>query len=199
MKRLTLKQIKIVKVLIWLAASLPLLWLVFATTQGLLSADPAKDIQHFTGRMALKLLLATLLISPLARYGKQPLLIRCRRLLGVWCFVWASIHLASYTILELGLDFTLLGGELIKRPYLTLGIISWLILFALTVTSTQWAMRKMGSGWQKLHNFVYIVAILAPIHYLWSVKILSPLPVFYAIGAIILLAFRYQKIRQWWR
>ena len=76
MKRLTLKQIKIVKVLIWLAASLPLLWLVFAATQGLLSADPAKDIQHFTGRMALKLLLATLLISPLARYGKQPLLSR---------------------------------------------------------------------------------------------------------------------------
>mgnify|MGYP001782035826 CR=1 FL=1 len=115
MKRITLKQVKILKVLIWLAASLPLLWLVFAATQGLLSADPAKDIQHFTGRMALKLLLATLLITPLARYGKQPLLIRCRRLLGVWCFVWASIHLASYTILELGLDFSLLGSELIKQ------------------------------------------------------------------------------------
>ena len=198
--RLTLRQIKWLKVAIWLAAALPFLWLILSVDQGWFSADPAKDIQHFTGRMTLKLLLATLLITPLARYGKQPLLIRCRRLLGLWCFAWGTLHLVSYSVLELGLsNIGLLGRELVTRPYLTLGIISWLLLLSLAVTSTLWAQRKMGANWQKLHNLVYVVAILAPIHYLWSVKILSPLPIIYAVAAAILLALRYKKFRQWCR
>lgn len=169
--RLSLRQIKWLKVAIWLAAALPFLWLVLSVDQGWFSADPAKDIQHFTGRMTLKLLLATLLVTPLARYGKQPLLIRCRRLLGLWCFAWGTLHLVSYSVLELGLsNIGLLGRELVTRPYLTLGIISWLLLLSLAVTSNLWAQRKMGANWQKLHNLVYVVAILAPIHYLWSVK-----------------------------
>ncbi|MGE4800202.1 protein-methionine-sulfoxide reductase heme-binding subunit MsrQ [Yersinia hibernica] len=198
--RLSLRQIKWLKVAIWLAAALPFLWLILSVDQGWLSADPAKDIQHFTGRMTLKLLLATLLVTPLARYGKQPLLIRCRRLLGLWCFAWGTLHLVSYSVLELGLsNIGLLGRELVTRPYLTLGIISWLLLLSLAVTSTLWAQRKMGANWQKLHNLVYIVAILAPIHYLWSVKTLSPLPILYAVAAAILLALRYKKFRQWCR
>ena len=188
------------KVAIWLAAALPFLWLILSVDQGWFSADPAKDIQHFTGRMTLKLLLATLLVTPLARYGKQPLLIRCRRLLGLWCFAWGTLHLVSYSVLELGLsNIGLLGRELVTRPYLTLGIISWLLLLSLAVTSTLWAQRKMGANWQKLHNLVYVVAILAPIHYLWSLKTLSPLPIIYAVTAAILLALRYKKFRQWCR
>ncbi|QHB34161.1 protein-methionine-sulfoxide reductase heme-binding subunit MsrQ [Yersinia canariae] len=198
--RLSLRQIKWLKVAIWLAAALPFLWLILSVDQGWFSADPAKDIQHFTGRMTLKLLLATLLVTPLARYGKQPLLIRCRRLLGLWCFAWGTLHLVSYSVLELGLsNLSLLGRELVTRPYLTLGIISWLLLLSLAVTSTLWAQRKMGANWQKLHNLVYVVAILAPIHYLWSVKTLSPLPIIYAVAAAILLALRYKKFRQWCR
>jgi sulfoxide reductase heme-binding subunit YedZ len=198
--RLTAKQITWLKVVLHLAAFLPFLWLFYAASQGLLSADPAKDIQHFTGRMALKLLLATLLVTPLARYGKQPLLIRTRRLLGLWCFAWATLHLTSYAMLELGIsNLSLLGSELVTRPYLTLGIISWLVLLSLAATSTQSLQRKLGSRWQKLHNLVYLVAILAPVHYLWSVKVISPQPLLYALGAIILLALRYKKFRQWRR
>ncbi|POZ16840.1 protein-methionine-sulfoxide reductase heme-binding subunit MsrQ [Lelliottia aquatilis] len=198
--RLTAKQVTWLKVLLHLAGLLPFIWLFWAASQGYFSADPAKDIQHFTGRMALKFLLASLLISPLARYAKQPLLIRTRRLLGLWCFAWATIHLTSYTLLELGINnLALLGSELVSRPYLTLGIISWVILLALTLTSTQFAQRKLGRRWQLLHNFVYLVAILAPIHYLWSVKILSPQPIIYAVLALGLLAWRYKKFRQWLR
>ena len=178
--RLTAKQITWLKVALHLAAFLPLVWLFYAASQGLFRADPAKDIQHFTGRMALKLLLATLLVTPLTRLLKQPLLIRTRRLLGLS-------------------NLSLLGSELVSRPYLTLGIVSWLILLALALTSFQAAQRKLGRRWQTLHNFIYLVAILAPIHYLWSVKILSPQPVLYALGAIVLLAWRYKKLRQWWR
>lgn len=121
--RLTAKQIIWLKVALHLAAFLPLVWLFYAASQGLFSADPAKDIQHFTGRMALKLLLATLLVTPLTRLLKQPLLIRTRRLLGLWCFAWATLHLVSYSLLELGLsNLSLLGSELVSRPYLTLGL-----------------------------------------------------------------------------
>jgi sulfoxide reductase heme-binding subunit YedZ len=195
--RLTLRHITALKVVLHLAAFLPFVYLFMAASQGWLSADPAKDIQHFTGRMALKLLLATLLVSPLTRYLKQPLLIRTRRLLGVWCFAWASLHLTSYYLLELGYDhLRLLGSELVSRPYLLLGMISWTILFALAITSFQRMQRKLGRRWQTLHNGVYLVAILAPIHYLWSVKVLSPQPVIYAVLAIALLAWRYNKLRK---
>jgi sulfoxide reductase heme-binding subunit YedZ len=195
--RLSLRHITALKVALHLAAFLPFVYLFMAASQGWLSADPAKDIQHFTGRMALKLLLATLLVSPLTRYLKQPLLIRTRRLLGVWCFAWASLHLTSYYLLELGYDhLRLLGSELISRPYLLLGMISWIILFALAITSFQRMQRKLGRRWQTLHNGVYLVAILAPIHYLWSVKVLSPQPLIYALLAILLLGWRYNKLRK---
>lgn len=198
--RITARQITGLKVLLHLAGFLPLLWLLLSIDQGWFSADPAKDIQHFTGRMALKFLLGSLLITPLARYGKQPLLIRVRRLLGLWCFAWATLHLVSYSVLELGIsNLGLLGSELISRPYLTLGIISWLILLSLALTSFQKAQRKLGRRWQTLHNGVYLVLILAPIHYLWSVKTFSPQPWIYALIAAILLAWRYKKFRQWFR
>ena len=147
--RLTARHIRRLKVALHLAALLPLVWLAFAVSQGLFSADPAKDIQHFTGRMALKLLLATLAVSPLARYGKQPLLMRCRRLLGLWCFAWACLHLLSYALLELGIsNLGLLGNEIVARPYLTLGMLCWLTLLALAATSTVAAQRKLGPRWQ---------------------------------------------------
>ena len=114
--RLNAKQITWLKVALHLAGLLPFLWLFWAINSGGLSADPVKDIQHFTGRMALKFLLAALLVTPLARYAKQPLLIRTRRLLGLWCFAWATLHLTSYALLELGIhNLGLLGRELIKR------------------------------------------------------------------------------------
>lgn len=198
MVRLSLKQITGLKVLLHLAGFLPLLWLLLSIDQGWFSADPAKDIQHFTGRMALKFLLASLAVTPLARYGKQPLLIRVRRLLGLWCFAWATLHLVSYSVLELGIsNLGLLGSELISRPYLTLGIICWIVLLLLAATSFQRAQRTLGKRWQTLHNAVYLVAVLAPIHYLWSVKILSPQPWIYALIAAILLAWRYKKLRKW--
>nr|WP_216864162.1 MULTISPECIES: protein-methionine-sulfoxide reductase heme-binding subunit MsrQ [Pantoea] len=194
---MTLRHVTLLKVVLHLAAFVPLVYLFLAANQGWLSADPAKDIQHFTGRMALKLLLATLLVSPLTRYLKQPLLIRTRRLLGLWCFAWACLHLTSYYLLELGYDhLRLLGSEIVSRPYLLLGMISWIILFALAITSFQRAQRKLGRRWQTLHNGIYLVAILAPVHYLWSVKVLSPQPWIYALLALALLGWRYNKLRK---
>ncbi|AXF78241.1 protein-methionine-sulfoxide reductase heme-binding subunit MsrQ [Erwinia tracheiphila] len=199
MFRMNIKHITVLKIALHLAGFLPLLWLILSVDQGWLSADPAKDIQHFTGRMALKFLLGTLLVTPLTRYGKQPLLIRVRRLLGLWCFAWATLHLVSYSVLELGIsNLGFLGAEIIRRSYLMLGLISWFILLMLALTSFQKAQRALGKRWQLLHNTLYIVLILAPIHYLWSVKVFSPQPWIYAIIALILLGLRYKKMRRWW-
>lgn len=196
--RLNIKQITWLKVLLHLAAFLPLVWIYYAIGHGLLGAASSKELQHFTARMALKLLFATLLVTPIALYAKQPLLIRTRRLLGIWCFVWATLHLTSYAVLELDINnLGLLGEELVKCPYLTLGMFCWLMLFALTVTSTRYAQRKLGKKWQTLHNFVYLILILVPIHFIWSVKILSVQPIVYALIALILLALRYKKFRRW--
>ena len=90
-------------------------------------------------------------------------------------------------------NLTLLGQELITRPYLTLGIISWLILLALTFTSTQAMQRTLGKRWQQLHNFVYLVALLVPIYYLCSVKIISMQSVSYAVLVLLLLGLRHNK------
>lgn len=193
--RLTAKQVTWLKVCLHLAGLLPFLWLVWAINHGGLGADPVKDIQHFTGRTALKFLLATLLITPLARYAKQPLLIRTRRLLGLWCFARATLHLTSYALLELGVNnLALLGKELITRPYLTLGIISWVILLALAFTSTRRCSENSANTGNSCITSSILSRSTAPIHYLWSVKIISPQPLIYAGLAVLLLALRYKKL-----
>lgn len=200
MRRLSTTQIIWLKLLLHMAAFFPFFWMLYMAGRGGLGVDPAKGIQHFTGLTALKLLIAGLLVSPLSRYLKQPLLMRTRRLLGLWCFVWVSLHLASYYLLELGIsNIALLGEELINRPYLTLGIISWIILLLLSLTSLQIMQRKLGRYWQRLHNLVYLVVILGITHYIWSVKVLSPQPVIYAFIILLLLAWRYKKFRNWIR
>ncbi len=178
---------------------MPLVWLFWAGHRGYFSADPAKDIQHFTGRMALKFLLATLLVSPLARYAKQPLLIRVRRLLGLWCFARATLHLTSYTLLSWALTIWRCWARDYHPPLSDIGHDQLGDSAGAGGDLHASDAAKTGASLATLHNFVYLVAILAPIHYLWSVKIVSPQPVIYALLAAGLLTWRYKKFRQWWR
>lgn len=197
--KLTPGRLRGLKVILHLLAFLPLVWLIVAVQQDWLGGDPAKAIQHDTGRMALKLLLATLVVSPLAKYSHQPLLMRCRRLLGLWTFVWATLHAGSYIVFELGLDISLLANELYQRTYLTLGLLCWLILLLLAITSFKRLQSKLGRKWQYLHNFIYLVALLAPLHAILSGKIASPQLILYGLLALILLALRYQKLLSWFK
>lgn len=191
------KHIIGLKVIIHLAQIFSFTWLVFAVINGHLGADPVQPIIHFTGKAALNTLLITLLISPVAKKFKQGQLIRARRLLGVYSFAWAVIHLTTFAWLDLALQWQLIGSEIIKRPYLVLGAMIWVILLLLTMTSTQAMQRKMGKKWQQLHNWVYLAAILAPIHYYWSVKSEVLEPSFYIVGALLLLWLRKEKIQRW--
>lgn len=173
------------------------LQLVAQTLTGNLGADPIQGISHFTGKAALNTLMITLLLSPLARYFKQGALVRVRRLVGMYSFFWAALHLSGYLILDLGLDWQLLASEIISRPYLSLGAISWIILASLAITSTQGMQRRLGRRWQKLHNWVYLALLLAPIHYYWSVKSGIVEPSLYILMAITLLSFRWKTFKKW--
>lgn len=186
------------KVFIHLAQLFAFTWLLFAVLNGHLGADPVQPIIHFTGKAALNTLFLALLISPIAQKLKQEgQLIRTRRLLGVYSFVWAIIHLTSYSWLDLALEWQLIGSEIIKRPYLVIGATVWIILCLLTLTSTQRMQRRLGKKWQQLHNWVYLAAILAPIHYYWSVKSDIVEPTIYIMAALLLLLVRKDKIQRW--
>lgn len=194
---LTPKHTILIKIVIHLGHIFAFVWLFFAVTNGYLGADPVEPIIHFTGKAAINSLLITLLVTPIVQKLKLGALIRVRRLLGVYSFVWAFLHLSSFAWLDLALEWQLLGSEIIKRPYLVVGAIVWIILFLLTLTSTQSIQRKLGKKWQQLHNWVYIAAILAPIHYYWSVKSGVVEPIIYLVISFILLSLRRQKIKRW--
>ncbi|MEH6530959.1 MAG: protein-methionine-sulfoxide reductase heme-binding subunit MsrQ [Photobacterium frigidiphilum] len=195
--KLSPRHIFWLKVVIHIVSLGFLLLLVGQTLTGNLGADPIQGISHFTGKAALNMLMITLLLSPLARYFKQGALVRVRRLVGMYSFFWAALHLSGYLILDLGLDWQLLGSEIVSRPYLTLGAISWIILASLAITSTQGMQRRLGRRWQKLHNWVYLALLLAPIHYYWSVKSGIVEPGIYILMAITLLSFRWKTFKKW--
>ncbi|WP_434361654.1 protein-methionine-sulfoxide reductase heme-binding subunit MsrQ [Parasalinivibrio latis] len=172
---------------------LQLLWLVFNNGFG---ADPVKGIEHFTGKAALNSLLVTLCITPLVRTFRLSMLVRVRRLLGLYSFSWAFLHLAVYTGLDLNFDWQLLAEEIINRPYLLFGAASWLILFCLAVTSLQSIQRKLGKYWQKLHNLIYPALVMVLFHYVWSVKSGLIEPSLYFTVSLALLAYRWKNFKR---
>lgn len=158
------------QICVHLGALLPLIWLGFAIPEGKLGGDPIKELTHFLGMGALRLLILSLCITPLVKPFKLGPFMRLRRPLGLWCFVWASLHFAVWMGLDLAFMWRLIGEELVKRTYIIVGFIAWLFLCALAVTSLPLIMRKMGKYWKRLHRTVYWIALLACLHFYWAVK-----------------------------
>lgn len=158
------------RLIIFLCALIPFAWLVFNTVTQQLGADPAKTIVLFTGEWTLYFLFITLSVTPLRRLLKWNWLMPHRRMLGLFALFYGVLHLLSYLIFILGLDFSRLVSETLKRPYITVGFPALLILIVLGVTSTQKMMRRLGKNWVKLHRLIYLALILAWIHILWQVR-----------------------------
>ena len=178
---------------------LPLIWLYAAVTQNRLGGEPLQAIEHYLGMGALRLLLITLCITPLAKWFKAGRLLRLRRPLGLWCFAWASLHFGIWIVFDLQFFWGLIGEEIIKRNYILVGFTAWLILIPLAVTSIPALQRSMGSAWKKLHNWVYLVVILVPIHFLWSVKSGLIEPLVYLSLALFLLWLRRDRLLRPWK
>lgn len=155
-----------------------------------LGANPAEKLEHFTGTTTLVLLLLSLTITPLRRLTGINPLVRLRKPLGLWAFAYAVAHLSCYLVFDQSLLWGEIYYDILKRPYITVGFAAFLILLALALTSSAWAIRRLGKRWTTLHKGVYLAAVLGVFHYLWLVKLDTSTPVAFAVVLIGLLAAR---------
>src|SRR5436190_65394 len=182
----------IIKVVVFLAALLPLAWLVWKTLHNDLGANPVEFITHATGDWALIFLLSSLAITPLRKLVRFPDLIRFRRMLGLYAFFYASLHLLTFAGLDHHFNWAEVLPDVYKRPFVTAGFTAWLLMVPLALTSTTWSIRKLGGrNWQSLHRLVYFSAIAAVVHYWWLVKKDITDPLIYAVVLAVLLGARF--------
>ena len=189
------------KALLHAAALTPLailgmqVWEVWQTGNDALGADPVAEIEHRLGLWALRLLMATLAITPLRQLTGQAVLVRFRRMLGLYAFFYACLHFSAYLVLDLRGYWTLIFEEIAKRPYITVGFSAWLLLLPLAVTSTKGWIKRLGRNWARLHKLVYAAGVLAVLHFWWLVKSDIREPALYAGILALLLGWRAWK---WW-
>jgi methionine sulfoxide reductase heme-binding subunit len=176
------------------AALLPLALLGSDVWHEALGADPVAEITHRTGDWTLRLLLVALAVTPLRRISGWNVLARFRRLVGLYAFVYATLHLSTYLVLDLGGYWAQVLEDIVKRPYITVGFLAWLGLVPLALTSTQGAMRRLGRRWTTLHRTVYVVGVLGVLHYLWLVKSDLREPLWYAAILALLLLLRVPAV-----
>ena len=190
---------RLTKPVVFLVCLLPLVFLLlraFEVTGFGLGANPIEELLHELGRWGLKFLLLSLSITPLRRWTGWNWLLRFRRMLGVFAFYYIVLHFLTYAILDQGLDIAAIIEDVIKRPYITLGMTGLLLLIPLAITSTKGMMRRLGRRWQKLHRLVYVIAILAVWHFYWQVKLDTLDASLYALVLAVLLATRVYYARR---
>lgn len=186
------------KPLVFAAAIAPLAWLVCGAFDWLgasLGADPVKKLEHECGKTALNLLLLTLAVTPVKNLLGLPQLLRLRRMLGLFAFFYVVVHFTVYLVLDLELNWSTLGADIAKRPYITIGFTALLLLIPLAATSTNGMMRRLGRRWASLHRLVYVIAILGVWHFYWQVKRDVREPLIYAGILALLLLYRVVRAR----
>ncbi len=172
------------------AGLLPAVWLLLRASRGDLGANPIETITHFTGDWALRLLLATLAVTPLRRLSGWSAVIRHRRTLGLLAFFYACLHLSTFVVLDHFFDWNAILADAYKRPYITAGFTAFMCMLPLAITSTRGWIRRLGRRWTQLHRFVYLSAGAAVLHYWWLVKADVRMPLVYAAVLAALLALR---------
>ncbi|MHB8447799.1 MAG: protein-methionine-sulfoxide reductase heme-binding subunit MsrQ [Rudaea sp.] len=186
-------RIAMAKPLVFALCLLPFAHLVWDAAHGTLGPDPVAQLEHRSGDWALRLMLATLAVTPLRRLSGWHKAIRFRRMFGLFAFFYASVHLTIYLVIDLGGFWSQLLGEIVKRPYITVGFAAWLLLIPLALTSTQRMMRRLGRHWQLLHRLVYPIALLGVLHYFWLVKADHREPALYLAIWIALMLVRLPR------
>ena len=164
-------------------------WLWYNFAPHALSANPIEYITDFTGEWTIRFLLLTLSISPLAKLTKWRFL-KYRRAVGLYAFFYGFLHFLNYMVLDYFFDWPLIVEDIIKRPALTFGMLSFTLLIPLAITSIKYFIKKMGKNWQKLHRFIYAITIFAVIHNYMMVKADVLVPVIHAIILCSLLSVR---------
>ena len=179
-----------------LVALLPFAWMtsaLFDLFGQSLGPNPSRELLHSSGKTALNALWLTLALRPLQQLTGRIEFLWLRRLAGLTSFAYAILHLLVYAILELALDWSDLGNEIAKRPFIIVGLIALIGMIPMAATSTDRAMRRLGRRWQRMHYAIYPVAILAVWHYYWQVKLDTTEPLIYTGILALLLGYRLYR------
>jgi sulfoxide reductase heme-binding subunit YedZ len=183
------------QILVHVAALLPLAWTVWQYTQGLFLVDPVREITTRTGRTALVLLVLSLACTPLNTLFGFKQALRVRRPLGLYAFLYASLHFATFVWLDYGLDLDLLWQAIFDQRYVVAGLAAGVLMLVLAVTSTRGWQRRLSKNWKRLHRLAYLAGILAVIHFAWLVKDIR-VPLGYGAVLAILLVLRLPWVRR---
>jgi sulfoxide reductase heme-binding subunit YedZ len=183
--------------LVFAVSLLPAVWVAaaiasdFFTGTRLLGSNPIKEAEHFTGRWVLRFLMFTLAVTPIRQTLGWNWLQRYRRMLGLFAFAYALIHLSIYFFLDLELVWGDLWADIVKRPYITIGMAAFLLLLPLAVTSTAKMVKRLGGKrWAALHRSIYVIVVLGTIHFWMAVKRDITLPLVFAAIFAVLLGYR---------
>lgn len=181
---------KKLKFLTFIGLTFPFVYLVYLYYIQDLTADPIDFILHYTGIWSLRILLLSLALTPLRNIFKKVYFLRIRRMTGLFVFFYVTLHLLVYAGLDLGFRIDHLWEDIVKRPYITVGFVAWLLLIPMAVTSTNNMMKRLGKNWKTIHKSIYIITILAILHFIWLVKSDLLEPLIYASIAFVLLFYR---------
>lgn len=184
---------RVIKPIVFVLCLTPFLWLVWQLLNDMLGANPIEAFTRSSGEWGLRFLLITLAMTPLRRLLQQAWPIRYRRMLGLFAFFYVCIHLSSYIVLDQFFDWSEILADIIKRPFITIGMTAFVLLIPLAVTSNRRMMVKLGRNWQRLHRLVYVIAVCGVLHYFWLVKADYYWPTVYAVILVVLLTSRLPK------
>jgi methionine sulfoxide reductase heme-binding subunit len=179
---------------VYILCVLPVPWLLYLAQTGGLGVEPIKALEHELGEIALQLLIVGLTITPLRRYAGLNL-IKFRRCLGLMAFLYVSLHLLAWLVLDIGI-LSQIWADIIKRPYITIGMAGFLCLVPLALTSNSYSIRKLGPKWRTLHKLTYLAVVLGGVHFIWLVKGFQVEPLLYMAVILGLLALRLPKRRK---
>lgn len=169
---------------------IPLLWLFIDIAFDNLGSNPIQALHIRLGDWSLRFLCLTLAITPIQTVTKWRGMTDYRQMLGLYAFFYATLHVLAYLLVDHALMWRMVGIDVIESPYIWFGVLAYLIIFSLALTSPKWAKKRMGKTWKKLHRFIHIAAVAAIVHYFWQLKGNLAEPLFYSIVVFLLLSFR---------
>jgi sulfoxide reductase heme-binding subunit YedZ len=191
------RQLAAVKMALFALCFAPFAHLVWGVAFDALGANPVEAVTHSTGWWTLFLLCATLGVTPLRRATGANWLLKLRRMLGLYAFFYATLHFLTYIWLDQWFDVFAIAKDVLKRPYITVGFTAFSLLIPLAATSTDAMQRRLGRNWQRVHRFIYLIAIFGVLHFWWLVKRDITEPALFALILSGLLGVRlYWRVRR---
>ena len=181
---------KYLKIPIFFLSLLPILIIFYQIIFNQLGPEPVKEITHVTGQWTLRFIIITLAMTPLQMITKLNFWINYRRMFGLFVFFYASTHMMTYVGIDYRFDLSSIGDDIIKKKYIFIGFLAWLLLVPLALTSSKRMIRFLRDKWKKLHKLIYLISLLGIIHFLWLVKVVTAEPLIYLMIIIILLTLR---------